>query len=62
VGDAVAAAVAAEVKRLVLFHYDQDYSDAEVDALLSRGRRLLDERGGKGIELIAAVEGSTITV
>jgi len=60
VGDAVAAAVAAEVKRLVLFHYDQDYSDAEVDALLARGRRLLDDRGGKSIELVAAVEGSTL--
>ena len=34
VEDAVAAAIAGEVKRLVLFHYDQDYSDAEVDALL----------------------------
>ena len=62
VEDAVAAAVAAAVKRLVLFHYDQDYSDAEVDALLARGRRLLDERGGKGIELAGAVEGATLRV
>jgi phosphoribosyl 1,2-cyclic phosphodiesterase len=60
VKDAVAAAIAAEVKRLVLFHYDQDYSDAEVDALLSRGRRLLDEHGGKNIELVGAAEGSTL--
>ncbi len=51
VEDAVAAAVAAKVKRLVLFHYDQDYSDADVDALCARGRRLLDERGGRDIEL-----------
>jgi hypothetical protein len=50
------------VKRLVLFHYDQDYADADVDALCARGRRLLDERGGKDIELIGAVEGSTLTV
>jgi phosphoribosyl 1,2-cyclic phosphodiesterase len=62
VGDAVAAAVAGEVKRLVLFHYDQDYSDAEIDAMLARGRRLLDDRGGKSIELAAAVEGSTLKV
>ena len=58
--DAVGAAVAAKVKRLVLFHFDQDYSDAEVDALVARGRRLLDERGGRSIELVGAVEGSTL--
>jgi phosphoribosyl 1,2-cyclic phosphodiesterase len=62
VEDAVAAAVAAKVKRLVLFHYDQDYSDADVDALCARGRRLLDERGGRDIELTGAVEGSTLSV
>jgi phosphoribosyl 1,2-cyclic phosphodiesterase len=62
VEDAVAAALAAQVKRLVLFHYDQDYSDAEVDALLARGRRLLDERGGKSIDLVGAIEGSTLKV
>ncbi len=62
VEDAVAAAVAAAVKRLVLFHYDQDYSDSEVDALLARGRRLLDERGGKSIELVGAIEGSTLKI
>ena len=60
--DAVGAAVAAKVKRLVLFHFDQDYSDAEVDALVARGRRLLDERGGKGIELSGAMEGATIKI
>jgi phosphoribosyl 1,2-cyclic phosphodiesterase len=62
VEDAVGAALAARVKRLVLFHYDQDYADADVDALCARGRRLLDERGGKDIDLIAAVEGSVLTV
>jgi phosphoribosyl 1,2-cyclic phosphodiesterase len=62
VEDAVGAAVAARVKRLVLFHYDQDYTDTEVDALCARGRRLLDERGGRDIELVGAVEGSTLTV
>jgi phosphoribosyl 1,2-cyclic phosphodiesterase len=62
VEDAVRAAVDGEVKRLVLFHYDQDYSDAEVDALCARGRRLLDERGGTGIELSGAKEGATITI
>ncbi len=62
VEDAVGAAVAAKVKRLVLFHFDQDYSDADVDALCARGRRLLDERGGRDIELIGAAEGSNLTV
>jgi phosphoribosyl 1,2-cyclic phosphodiesterase len=62
VDDAVAAAVAARVRRLVLFHYDQDYGDAEVDALCARARRQLDERGARDIELIGAVEGTTLTV
>jgi phosphoribosyl 1,2-cyclic phosphodiesterase len=60
VEDAVNAAVAAQVKRLVLFHYDQDYSDAEVDALVARGRRLLDERGARAIEVSGAAEGTTL--
>jgi len=58
----VTAAVAARVKRLVLFHYDQDYSDAEVDALCVRGRRLLDQAGGADIELIGAIEGETLSL
>jgi len=62
VDDAVAAAVAAKVKRLVLFHYDQDYTDADVDALVVRARRLLDESGAKGIEVTGAVEGETLSV
>jgi phosphoribosyl 1,2-cyclic phosphodiesterase len=62
VDDAVAAAVAAKVKRLVLFHYDQDYTDADVDALVARARRLLDETGGKDIQVAGAVEGETLTV
>ena len=49
------------MKRLALFHYDQDYSDAEVDALCARGRRLLDERGGRDIELLGAAEGLTLS-
>ncbi|MEA2700498.1 MAG: hypothetical protein QOI66_4769 [Myxococcales bacterium] len=60
--DAVAVATRAGVKTLVLFHYDQDYSDTDVDALLARGRRLLDEQGASGIALVAATEGATLTV
>ncbi|HXJ20996.1 MAG TPA: MBL fold metallo-hydrolase [Polyangia bacterium] len=62
VEDAVGAAVAGGVRRLVLTHYDQDYTDADVDALCARGRRLLDERGGRSIELAPAVEGTTLTI
>jgi phosphoribosyl 1,2-cyclic phosphodiesterase len=62
VDDAVAAAVASRARRLVLFHYDQDYSDADVDALCGRARRLLDERGAPEIELVGAMEGTTLTV
>jgi phosphoribosyl 1,2-cyclic phosphodiesterase len=62
VDDAVSAAVAARVRRLVLFHYDQDYGDADVDALCARARRLLDEKGGAEIELSGAVEGTTVAV
>ncbi|HVR62144.1 MAG TPA: MBL fold metallo-hydrolase [Polyangia bacterium] len=60
--DAVAVAVRSAVKTLVLFHYDQDYSDGDVDALFARGRRLLDEQGGAAIQLCAATEGATLAV
>jgi phosphoribosyl 1,2-cyclic phosphodiesterase len=60
--DAADAALQAGVKKLVMFHYDQDYSDDVVDALYEHTRRLLDERGGKAIELVAAAESLQITV
>ena len=60
--DAAAAAIAAGVKRLVMFHYDQDLADTDVDAVRDECRRVLDERGGKAIELIAAAEGSELEV
>jgi ribonuclease BN (tRNA processing enzyme) len=61
---AVAARVAARcaVRRLVMFHYDQDYTDEQVDQMLERCRALLDERGGKKIKLTAAAEGATLPV
>lgn len=60
--DAVEAAMRAQVKRLALFHYDQDYSDHDVDELVRRGRRLLDERGGKRVEILGAAEGLTLSL
>jgi phosphoribosyl 1,2-cyclic phosphodiesterase len=60
--EAVDAAVRANVKHLVMFHYDQDYSDDYVDELKARCRAELDARGGEGIALTAAAEGLTLTV
>ena len=62
IADATQAAVEARVKKLVMFHYDQDYSDDVVDALAERARRLLDENGGRDIALEPAREGLTITI
>lgn len=58
--DAVGAALQAEVKRLALFHYDQDYSDHDVDQLVLRGRGLLDARGAGQVEILGAAEGLTV--
>lgn len=60
--EAVDCAVRAQVKRLALFHYDQDYSDHEVDQLVARGRRRLDERGADGMEIVGAAEGLTLAI
>lgn len=59
--EAVAAATDARARRLALFHYDQDYTDTDVDALVDRGRRAIAESGAP-LELIAATEGQTLTV
>ena len=57
------AAVSAKVKRLVMFHYDQDYSDDDVDALYASCRAALDRRdGGAEIELVAAREGEELEI
>jgi phosphoribosyl 1,2-cyclic phosphodiesterase len=60
--DAADAAVAAGVKRLVMFHYDQDYSDDDVDALCASCRAALDHRGGGAIEIVPAREGEELEV
>jgi phosphoribosyl 1,2-cyclic phosphodiesterase len=60
--DAAATAVTARAKRLVMFHYDQDYSDDDVDELVASCRQSLDARGGHAIELIAAREGDELEV
>lgn len=58
--DAARAAVAAGVKHLVMFHYDQDYNDDAVDTLQRACREELDRLGGENIALTAAAEGLSI--
>jgi ribonuclease BN (tRNA processing enzyme) len=54
--------VRAKVKKLVMFHYDQDYSDDDVDALAAACRAYLDAHGGAAIELIPAAEGRELSL
>jgi phosphoribosyl 1,2-cyclic phosphodiesterase len=58
--EAVEAAIRADAKRLALFHYDQDYTDHDVDQLVVRGRRQLGAKGADKIEILAAAEGLSI--
>jgi phosphoribosyl 1,2-cyclic phosphodiesterase len=58
--DAADAAARAHARHLVLFHYDQDYSDDVVDTLVTRCRKELDSRGATDCKLTAAAEGLTI--
>ena len=60
--DAAKAAIAARVKKLVLFHYDQDYGDDFVDEVVRRTRAFLDAHGGQAIELLGAREGLVLTI
>jgi len=60
--DAADAAVRAKVKRLVMFHYDQDYTDDDVDAICIAARTALDARGGKDIGLVPAREGDELEI
>lgn len=60
--DAAYAALRAKVRRLALFHFDQDYTDEQIDDCWRRCRELLDAEGGRDIELIAAREGLTVEI
>jgi phosphoribosyl 1,2-cyclic phosphodiesterase len=55
-------AIAAGVRRLVTFHYDQDYSDDDVDALRDDCRTYLDVHGGQDIELVCSAEGMELEI
>ena len=61
IADAARVASLCRVEALVMFHYDQDYTDDQVDGLRDRCRKLLDQQpGGKGMALVAAQEGLTL--
>ncbi|MFH0900843.1 MAG: MBL fold metallo-hydrolase [Pseudomonadota bacterium] len=60
--DAAKAAARANARHLMLFHYDQDYSDDVVDQLAIRCRHALDANGGSACKLTAACEGLTMVV
>lgn len=60
--DAAKAAAKAGVRHLIMFHYDQDYSDDFVDEMALSCRRELDALGATDCQLTAAREGLTITI
>jgi phosphoribosyl 1,2-cyclic phosphodiesterase len=60
--EAARVAVAAEVGHLVLFHFDQDYGDEQLDEIRDACRGELDRLGGRGIKLTAAAEGLALDV
>ncbi len=55
--DAASAAVKAQVSKLLLFHYDQDHSDEQVDRNVAACAKELERLGAPGIEVEGAVEG-----
>jgi len=60
--DAATVAAAAGVGRLVMFHYDQDYSDDDVDEMAAATRAALDARGATQIGLVPAREGDELEI
>ncbi len=59
--EAVALAADAGVERLVLFHHEPEHGDDDVDALLAAARKLAKARG-KPAEVLAAQEGTTLSL
>jgi ribonuclease BN (tRNA processing enzyme) len=57
--EACAAAIAAKAKTLVTFHYDQDYSDDDVDQIVARCTELLAPHG---IGVVPAREGDELDI
>ncbi len=57
--EACHAAIAAKVKTLVTFHYDQDYTDDDVDEIVAACKQLLEPHG---IALVPAREGDELQI
>ena len=57
--EACAAALAAQAKRLVTFHYDQDYTDDDVDQIVAACKAALEPHG---IAVVPAREGDELDV
>lgn len=57
--DVVALAIAAEVKRLFMFHHDPDHDDAAIDQMVASARQIVRERKAP-LQVEAAREGMTI--
>lgn len=60
--DAAAMAVGAGVKKLVLFHYDQDHGDELVDECVRLCGKELERLGAPQIEVVGASEGLELTL
>ena len=59
VSSAVSLALAAEVRRLLLFHHNPSHDDTRVDAMVDEARRLVRE-SGKALEVDGAREGEEV--
>jgi len=59
VDNSVRLALAAGVKKLVMFHHDPDHDDRKIDAFLKHARALVKRNGGN-LKVEAAREGMTI--
>ena len=57
--EACVAAIAAKAKRLVTFHYDQDYTDDDVDQIVAACKATLEPHG---IGVVPAREGDELDV
>ena len=59
VDDAVALALEAGSRELVLFHHDPDHDDAKIDQMVTHGRKLAAE-AKSALQVVGAREGEVI--
>jgi len=59
VDDAVALAIKAGARKLVLFHHDPDHDDAKIDQMVAHGRQLVVE-ARSALQVVGAREGEVI--